>query len=223
MKFGEYADRWSSWDDYGPNSDNINLITEAGFSRVLSKIEDNESFMIITAYKDEYDKKENIKRNRQLRVEFNKRKMGPYQLVGHWQECQDKKVDYYGCPKNMLVDVIERSYLAIKPDDMTDDEFKSFTVLLVNEFDQNEALIKLDETYYTINKIGRLLKIGTKLSLGKISRAYSQFVKKMNIPFVFEGMEHPGSISGRREATMCGIKYPIGKFDDLRNWGDIVC
>ena len=38
MKFEEYMNREISWDDYGPNSNNVNLITEAGFSRILNKI-----------------------------------------------------------------------------------------------------------------------------------------------------------------------------------------
>lgn len=40
-------------------------------------------------------------------------------------------------------------------------------------------------------------KIGTKLSIGKIGQAYSAHVKKLNVPFKFEGKEIPSSISGR--------------------------
>lgn len=222
MKFEDYMYNEISWDDYGPDSNNINLITETGFSRVLNKIESSKSFVITTAYKHEYTKSNNIKRNRMLRTIFNKRKMGIYQLVGHWRECQDNEVDYKDCPKNQLIDVIERSYLSIKPDYMANDEFENFVVGLVKRFNQNSALIKIEDNYYIINDDGRKEYIGKKLSLNKISQAYSQFVKKTNIPFVFEGMEHPSSISGRRMATMHGIKYPIGKFDDMKEWNDIL-
>lgn len=221
MKFKEYIKNITSWDDYGPNSNNINLITEAGFSRVLGKIKKSESFVIITAYRNEYDKKENIKRNRDLRNDFNKKKMGVYQLVGHWKECQDSEVEYEDCPKNKIVDVIERSYLAVKPEDVKDNEFKNFVVSLVRKFNQDGALLKINNYYNVIDRNGKTFKVGENLSLNKLSQAYSQFVKKMNVPFVFEGMEIPTTNIGKFMATGVGIKYPVGSFDDLKNWDDI--
>ena len=63
-------------------------------------------FAIITAYRKkkpngiEYTKKEKIQLNRELRYELNKRKLGVYQLVGHWQECTDPSIDdWRKCPK----------------------------------------------------------------------------------------------------------------------------
>lgn len=223
MKFKDYIEHSSTWDDYGPNSDNVNLITEAGLSRVLNSIDKSESFAIITAYKHEYDKKENIERNRKLRVEFNSRKMGVYQLVGHWRECQDDTVDYNNCPKNKLIDVIERSYLVIKTKNMEDEKFEELISNLVKKFEQNAAIIKINNYYYVIDRNGVKDKIGEKLTLGKMSQAYSQFVKKMNIPFVFEGVEIPSSISGNIMASMCGIKYPANKekWNDVKSWNDI--
>jgi len=43
---------------------------------------------------------------------------------------------------------------------------------------------------------GEIFKIGEGASLGKIGQAYSQHVRKMNVPFVFEGVEVPGSNMG---------------------------
>ena len=77
-----------TYDDWGADSDNNNAITEAGLSRIIQKVKsDQEDFIIITAYRGEFDKQENIKRNRDLRAWFNRQKMGVYQLVGHWREC----------------------------------------------------------------------------------------------------------------------------------------
>lgn len=210
----------SHMDDYGVDGENVNLITEAGFSRVLNKIENND-FVIITAYRGNYDKKENINRNRQMRGEFNSKKMGVYQVVGHWQECQDD-VEYEKCPKNRLVDVIERSYIAVRPSDMSQDEFESFIVSLLKKFNQDAALIKKDGNFNVIEKTGNITKVGDKLTLNKISQAYSQYVKKMDIPFVFEGVEIPGSNSGRQMMSMIGIKYPTGRFSDIKHWSDFI-
>ena len=106
-------------DDFGKDSTNLNAITEAGLSRILQKVkqEDND-FVIITAYRGEMDKKQKIAKNKELRDWFNRNKMGVYQLVGHWRECSGQGVKYEDCPTDNLVDVIEMSYLAVRPDNM---------------------------------------------------------------------------------------------------------
>jgi hypothetical protein len=113
-----------SLDDWGHGSANNNLISEAGLSRMLSQVKSDQDFAILTAYRGNYTKEQNIARNRDLRSELNRKKMGPYQLVGHWQECQDSSYDYKNCPKNLLKDVIERSYMVVKPKDMEVEEFQ---------------------------------------------------------------------------------------------------
>ena len=54
-----------------------------------------------------------------------------------------------------------------------------------------------DDKYYCIDSNGIIFKVGDKLSIGQIGKAYSQHVKKTSLPFKFEGMEIPSSISGR--------------------------
>ena len=113
------------------------MISEAGLSRVLSRVDKAEDLVIITAYRSNMSKKENINRNRALRGELNKRKMGAYQLVGHWRECQNPKIEYSDCPKDQLVDAVERSFLVIKPDDMTSKDFLGFLVRMAKKYDQD--------------------------------------------------------------------------------------
>jgi len=213
MKFKDYI---TSMDEI-PNN---NLLTESGFSRVLSKIKNND-FAIITAFRGEFSKKDNIKRNRKLRGDFNSMKMGVYQLIGHWQECPDDTIDYDDCPKNQLVDVVERSYLVVRPDDMVQDDFIKFIAKLTKEYKQDGAVISLEGKINIINKTGRLDPIGSKVTLNKISQAYSQYVKKQNIPFVFE-CEIPGSNSGRMVMKRENIRYPVGEDDDIKSWGHII-
>ena len=215
MKFKEYLNE-SSIDDI-PNN---NLLTEAGLSRVISKVKDND-FAVITAYRDKYDKKENIKRNRQLRNEFNQRKMGVYQLIGHWEECQLTDVDYEDCPKNKLIDVIERSYLVVRPNDVSQDEFIDLIKELTKKFDQDGSVLSIDGEINIIEKSGNMFQIGKGLTLNKISQAYSQYVKKQNVPFVFE-CEVPSTNIGRMLFKKENIKYPTDvELEEKREWSDL--
>ena len=213
----EYNTSISSVDDYGPDSNNINLISEAGLSRLIKCIEKSDSFAILTTYRDDYDKNQNIKRNRNMRVEFNKRKMGPYQLVGHWNETQDD---------GTIIDGIERSYLVIKPESMDYIKFERLIVSLVKKFNQDAALINDSGMYFVIDGLGTKTKIGTKLTINKIGQAYSQYVKKMNVPFIFEGIEVPSSIGGIKVFVMDGLSYILLDNKEYRNeaknWKDIV-
>ena len=204
MGIGNYLKENSILDEI-PNN---NMLTEAGLSRVIQKIsQEKNDFAIITAYRDQYSKKQNIQRNRELRSQFNKRRMGVYQLVGHWRECSLEDVDYEDCPADKLVDVVERSYLVTRPGTMTVEEFKSLIQRLTGDFDQDASLVSIDGTIYILESTGKMTKIGSQVSLNKINQAYSQHVKKMNVPFVFEA-EVPTTNGGRQLFKVNGIKYP---------------
>lgn len=197
-------------------NENKLLLTEAGLSRIIKKLtNDNNDFAIITAYRYEYSKSENIKRNRDLRYEFNKRKMGVYQLIGHWQECQIQNVSYKDCPKEMLIDVIERSYLVIRPNDIKYKDFCDIILFLINKFDQDAGLICKDGNIFLIEKNGNLTLKGFGMTLGKISQAYSQYIKKLNVPFVFEAVV-PGTNFGRELFSDKGILYPLIEKNEIR-------
>lgn len=190
------------------NCDNNNLISEASLSRLLDyAYNSNRDFAIITAYRAIFDKETNIKRNRKLRSTLNENKLGTYQLVGHWQECQLKEIPWQNCPKEHLKDVIERSYLVVKPDNMKLNVFYDLMVNLMTidgekqdgilfRYSENNEIGHNTGIYLVIGK-NQEQKIGSKLNLGKIAQSYSQFVKKMNVPFVFEGLEIPGSNFGK--------------------------
>lgn len=186
---------------YDSSSPNKNIISEARLARLVSKID--KEWAIITAYryKDRQgnllSKKDKIERNRRLRTKLNQRKMGVYQLVGHWQECQEPDTEYKDCPKNKLVDVIERSYMVPKPDIMDSNDFLNFLTALSREFEQDGFVYNDGKVIWIVEDHNNKFKIGTGISLNKIAQAYSQHVRKLNVPFVFEGVEIPGSISGR--------------------------
>ena len=223
----QYDSNILTYDDWGPDSDNNNAITEAGLARIIQKVKvDQEDFIIITAYRGEFDKKENIARNRDLRGWFNRQEMGVYQLVGHWRECSIENVPYDQCPANKLVDVVERSYLAVRPDTMSTKNFFSKCKFLTKKWKQDGSVIRIQELFgdeiQILEKSGNTFGIGSGISLGKISQAYSQHVKKLNTPFVFEGVEVPSTNFGKQIAEKYSFNYPVGIWDDLKSWESIV-
>jgi len=202
------------------------LITEAGLARLITQLQTEKDMAIISGYRSGFTKKENIQRNKKLRGALNAKKMGPYQLVGHWRECKDSTISYTLCPKHMLHDVVERSYMVIKPDDVMFNEFKDFMIGLARIYGQDGFVYRHDGVYSIVNKKGGTeFALGKKVTLGKIGQAYSQYVMKMDIPFVFEGIEVPTTIIGKRIFTHRGLSYPILSDKDLKEckqWKDIL-
>ena len=225
------TDNVSHMDAYGIDSGNVNLITEAGLARVLQRVDtEKNDFVMITAYRSNQSKAENIKKNRSMRSEWNKVKLGPYQLVGHWRECSIEGASYDECPEDKLVDAIERSYLVVRSEEVSAEDFWKIANKLGNDNKQDAIVIRVNE--YTNGEtwvIGGVYNPDSptvferykKISLGKIAQGWSQHVKKMNVPFTFEGVEIPGSNSGRMIFSKIGLSYPVGKWYDARNWEDI--
>ena len=187
---------------------NNNLIMEGSFNRLISQMTEKD-FAIISAYRNNFTKEENIIRNRHLRGILNKSKMGVHQLVGHWQEAPDGK-EYKECKPNELTDVIERSYFIAKPESMPFEVFKKFIIncLTIDDATQDCGVIhQYGQGYYCIYPNGSMEKIGDRLTLNKIAQAYSQYVKRTDIPFVFEGVESPSSNGSYRMFKVNNILY----------------
>ena len=187
---------------------NNNLILESSFNRLMSLMA-NKDFAIISAYRHEFSKEENILRNRQLRGILNANKMGVHQLVGHWLEAP-KGVEYKDAKPEELTDTIERSYFIAKPDTMKYKDFKKFILncLTIDGETQDCGIIHLHGgAYYCVYPNGSVERIGENLTLNKIAQAYSQYVKRLDIPFVFEGVERPSSNGGMRMFRAHGIEY----------------
>ena len=198
------------------------LISEGGLSRVLDHAKNN-TFSIITAFRGEYDNKENLARNKELRGVLNSKKMGSHILIGHWKECQVPDTDYKDCPEDKMVDVVEQSFLVPKPKDMSDEEFGEFIQGLVAEYDQDGAILKKDDGIYIVEPTSEF-KIGSDVVLNKIGQAYSQYVKKKNVPFVFEGAVVPATNYGKQLFLANGINYPslsTEEYKECKTWEDI--
>ena len=189
---------------------NNNLIMEGTFNRLLSQMQ-NKDFAIISAYRHEFSKEENILRNRKLRGILDMKRMGVHPLVGHWPEVPSG-VNYRDAKPGDLTDVIERSYFIARPDDMDYNTFRDTIIkcLTIDGANQDNGIIHMHGGwYYCIYPNGSVEKIGENLTLNKIAQAYSQYVKRMDIPFVFDGTESPSSISGRRMFQNNGLQYSV--------------
>ena len=187
---------------------NNNLILEGSFNRLMSLMADKD-FAIISAYRHEFSKKENILRNRKLRAILNSKNMGVHQLVGHWLEAPNG-VDYHDANPEELTDVIERSYFIARPNNVPYEEFKKTIAncLTIDGKTQDCGIIHVHGGwYYCLYPDGSVDKIGEKLSINKIAQAYSQYVKRLDIPFTFEGVERPSSNSGMRVFENNRIEY----------------
>ena len=202
------------------NTDTI-LISEAGLSRIIRKIKlEKNNFAIITAYRKTNERKANETLNTQLRGMFNSLKMGVYPLLGHWQECQIDNIDYKDCPKNKLVDVIEKSYLVIQPKTMEIDDFTKLITKLTKKYKQDGSILSINGDISIIEKSGKVFYIGKEITLNKISQAYSQYIKKKNVPFVFESIIPSGNI-GKQLFKLKGLLYPNVSTNEIKEINDI--
>jgi hypothetical protein len=169
------------------DSDDVMMsISEASMDRIFNKINvEKKDYVMLTAYRNQYSKKENIKRNRDLRGAFNKKKMGAYSFIGHWQECQavdenGKAVSWDRCPIDKLVDVVERSYMVLRPDDMDTEEFIDMSFKLGKKYDQDAILLragKYNGAYGSSNKSQFTKFKDGDLSMKVFAQAWSAFVK----------------------------------------------
>lgn len=187
---------------------NNSLLMEGSFNRLYSILK-KDTYAILSAYRVNFSKEENIARNRKLRGILNNYKMGVYQLVGHWQEAPDGK-EYLETPKNELKDTIERSYVVKKPKEMSIEEFRKIIqdCLTIDGVTQDCGILHLkNNSWVGYTSKGETFPIGEKLTLNKVAQAYSQWVKKLDVPFVFEFVECPSSNSGKMMYTKNNIKY----------------
>lgn len=209
--FVDFKPGLKSWKD----SVNTCLISEDSLARTL-KLMAEKSFAVLTAYRKGFTKKENIERNRKLRAELDKNKLGVHSLVGHWQEAPNGK-DWQSAPKSELVDAVERSYCVIKPDGMLDKDFFDIIAPLatIDRKTQDAIVFRLVDVnpgvqlYSPATDSFKKLadgggSIGTKAVFGKIGQAYSQHVKKPGVSFRFEGKEVPSGNFGSLAAKRAG-------------------
>ena len=77
--------------------------------------------------------------------------------------------------------------------------FMALCFLLGKKYDQEAIILKIDSLnifgVYDCKTRSELEKFEKGIVFNRIEKAYSRFVKKINVPFVFEGIKCPNCIS----------------------------
>jgi hypothetical protein len=170
-------------------------IQEASLGRILQHAQKSPDvgFAIMTSWRQNLSKKENLARFNELKTKVRGLGLGFNVLTGHWRECQDSTISYDECPEEDLVDAIEPSLFIVGIDAETAHS-------LGNEYDQDAIVYsgpELNGNTELIFKDGSTMSLG-KISPMSISQAYSQM--KDGRTFRFEYLEWP--TQGRVEALM---------------------
>ena len=152
-------------------------ILEAGLARLIKKISD-EDFCIVSAYRNENTEKENKKRHKELVQTLNSMKIGPYELVGSWEEdvkdSDNKVIGKKHCE--------EESVAFIKPTDMSHKEFEKLVEEMIKKWKepavQEAAMMRLDGVIYVKWKDGSREKLEKQtVSLKDIGKNFSVMKK----------------------------------------------
>lgn len=166
-----------------------------GFSRMLDQAKHGD-FAILTAYKvfdndnNKIPKEVNVQRNRELRSDLDAARLGTHPLVGHWRECIDPNMQYDQCPANKLVDAVERSYFVPRNAAVNPEKFKQMILSLAAKYNQNAVVLKSGTDVKLVEPSGNeIVNLGSHATVGKISQGYSQYVRNLKTPFIFEAEE----------------------------------
>jgi hypothetical protein len=147
-------------------------LTEASLGRVMQHIQGKKnvkSWGVVTAYRYDNTPEENKKANKELGEKIRARGLGFFQMEGHWQECQDKHVNYFDCPKDKLKDSVEISLFVPNVDLKT-------IHALGNEYEQDAVMYGGEDTKnkgFLVYKNGRMENVGD-FHPDNIQQAYSK-------------------------------------------------
>lgn len=178
----------------------------AGLSRVLQKLESNEGFIFITAFRGSESTKNNIKKNndliKSLRSEIGT-KVGAYKIVGHWKECSEPLKDNEDISKckGTITNALEETWLIIKPESVSSDDFDKVAQKIAKKYNQDAYVIRKNGKLTLNGKdgsvwedLGKANKESLSSGFSKISniQGYSELKKLRNKGrtqnIVFEGI-----------------------------------
>lgn len=151
-------------------------LNEASLSRVWQHAESDRPIALLTAFRGEYDREQNIRRNKELAATIRKLGYGYFFVDGYWIENE-------GTPEE--VHVAEDSIFVIAPEG-SDEKFRSQMQELGNKYNQDGVLVKDKDGAKIYNKDGSSFDIGV-LKPGKAAQIYTRLRNnKKADSFVFE-------------------------------------
>ena len=150
----------------------IAQLTEASLGRVLQHIQRKKnvkSWGVLTAYRYGNTPAENKEANERLASELRQKNLGFFKMEGHWQECQDKSVNYFDCPKDKLKDSKEISLfvpnISIKDIHSLGNQFEQDSVLYGGQDTKGNGVL--------VYKNGRVENVG-EMHPDNMQQAYSK-------------------------------------------------
>jgi hypothetical protein len=147
-------------------------LDEASLGRVLQHVQGKKNVKrwgVLTAYRYGNTPAENKEANKKLQQQIRGKGLGFFELEGHWQECQDKRVNYFDCPKDQLKDSVE---IALFVPNISLKDLHQFG----NEYNQDSVLYGGDDTKgkgMLVYKNGRVESVGD-FHPDNIQQAYSK-------------------------------------------------
>lgn len=166
---------------------NQSILSEVKLSRVWKHLNDkNTNVGIITAFRGEYDTKENIRRNKELANTLRKMGLGYFFVDGSWIENE-------GTPKEELNS--ETSIFVTSTGDS--DTLKNKLIELSKKYNQDGFSFKGSNSnkYDIIDKNGKKIMSFDNVKFNKLASVYTKMRNKKG-SFVFEdiGYTHGGFI-----------------------------
>ena len=168
-------------------------LKETTLSRVFRHFQNkNIPVGIIPAFRDEYDYKQNVKRNKVLAGKVKKARYGFIYVDGHWQE-KDKDT-------GELVDVNEDSILVVGSEN-DNGKLKGLLTKWVKEYNQDAALFKDAGTteIHFIKQSGATDSFAQKFSQKKLEIGYTKLRGRSKGVFSFDEERDGEGWLGRME------------------------
>ena len=168
-------------------------LKETTLSRVFRHFQNkNIPVGIITAFRDEFEYKQNVKRNKVLASKIKKARYGFIYVDGHWQE-KDKDT-------GELVDVDEDSILVVGSEN-DNGKLKGLLTKWVKEYNQDAALFKDAGTteIHFIKQSGATDSFAQKFSQKKLEIGYTKLRGRSKGVFSFDEERDGEGWLGRME------------------------
>lgn len=179
----------------------LHAIKESSLSRIHSKISSGVAGTI-TAYRSEFDKRENQQRNRSLLAKLTQKGYSITAVKGSY-------IENFGTDD--AKEVSEHSYMVAPRDDRTAAALEADLIALGQEFDQDSVLLIKDgkgELVGTSKRENAWPNFGSREPVGgfKGGKAAEFMSRVNNRSYVFEDIEYPGTINGIRGVTILANK-----------------
>jgi len=160
----------------------METINEVKLGRVLQHFNSEKTVVILTGFRGENTREENLKRNKTIGGKLKNAGFGYFYVDGYW-------IENKGTPNEIKVS--EDSIFTISEPN-TSKNLIELAHKLANEYDQDAIFVKSEEGVYLLYKNGEKEILDSKFKPNKIGDFYTQLRGKgKNSTFLFENYRTP--------------------------------